>query len=133
MERICTNAEKIAQFLSDHKNISWTNYPSLKEGRQKELVKKYMPNGCSGLIGFGVNGGYDAARNLINNVSLISHLANIGDAKTLIIHPASTTHQQLTLAEQKAAGITPDFIRLSVGIENVDDIIEELDHLLNQI
>ncbi len=133
MERICTNAEKIAQFLSDHKNISWINYPSLKEGRQKELLKKYMPNGYSGLIGFGVKGGYEAARNLINNVSLISHLANIGDAKTLIIHPASTTHQQLTLAEQKAAGITPDFIRLSVGIENVDDLIDELDFLLNQI
>jgi O-acetylhomoserine (thiol)-lyase len=132
MERICKNAEKIAEFLNEHKNIAWTNYPSLKEGREKDLLKKYMPNGYSGIIGFGIKGGYNPARKLINNVKLISHLANIGDAKTLIIHPASTTHQQLTPTEQKAAGITPDLIRLSVGIENVDDLIEELDFLLNQ-
>ncbi len=132
MERICKNAEKIAEFLNEHKNISWVNYPSLNEGRDKELLDKYLPNGYSGIMGFGINGGYDAARKLINNVKLISHLANIGDAKTLIIHPTSTTHQQLTLLEQKAAGISPDFIRLSVGIENVDDLIGELDFLLNQ-
>ena len=96
-------------------------------------LEKYLPKGYSGMIGFGVKGGYESGRKLINNVSLISHLANIGDAKTLIIHPASTTHQQLTSEEQLSAGISPDFLRLSVGIENVDDLIQDLDFALNSI
>ena len=130
MERTCSNAQKVAEFLNGHPNVSWVNYPGLRKGEELKLLKKYLPKGYSGLLGFGVKGGFEAGKKLINNVGLISHLANIGDAKTLIIHPASTTHQQLSVEEQKAAGITQDFIRLSVGIENIDDIIEDLDKAL---
>ncbi|MHA1839610.1 MAG: PLP-dependent transferase, partial [Candidatus Ranarchaeia archaeon] len=113
----------------------WVNYPGLRGENDDDypLLKKYMPKGCSGIIGFGLKGGYEAGRKLINNVRIISHLANIGDAKTLILHPASTTHQQLTPEEQKAAGVTPDYIRLSVGVENVLDIIEDLEQAIRAI
>jgi O-acetylhomoserine (thiol)-lyase len=132
MERVCSNAEKVAHFLKSHPKVSWVNYPGFLEGEWRHLLEKYLPKGYGGMLGFGVKGGYDAAKKLINAVKLISHLANIGDAKTLIIHPASTTHQQLTTEEQKAAGIIPEFIRLSVGIENIDDIIEDLSQALDQ-
>ncbi|MHA1713784.1 MAG: O-acetylhomoserine aminocarboxypropyltransferase/cysteine synthase family protein [Candidatus Ranarchaeia archaeon] len=135
MERTCRNAEKIAEFLQSHPNVAWVNYPGLRGENDDDypLLKKYMPKGCSGIIGFGLKGGYEAGRKLINNVRIISHLANIGDAKTLILHPASTTHQQLTPEEQKAAGVTPDYIRLSVGVENVLDIIEDLEQAIRAI
>jgi O-acetylhomoserine (thiol)-lyase len=127
MERISANAQKVAEFLQSHPKVSWVNYPSFQTGQQAELLKKYLPRGYSGILGFGLNGGYDAGKALINHVKLFSHLANIGDAKSLIIHPASTTHQQLTPEDQLAAGVTPEAIRLSIGIENVDDLIEDLD------
>ena len=131
MERTSENALKVANFLKNHPKVAWVNYPGLLEGEWAELLNKYLPRGHSGMMGFGLKDGYDAGIKLINNVKLISHLANVGDAKTLIIHPASTTHQQLSEKEQLDAGITPEFIRLSVGIENVDDIIEDLDRALN--
>ncbi len=133
MERTCENAQRIASYLQTHPKVSWVNYPSLYPKEKRMTLEKYLPKGYSGMIGFGVKGGYESGRKLINNVSLISHLANIGDAKTLIIHPASTTHQQLTSEEQLSAGISPDFLRLSVGIENVDDLIQDLDFALNSI
>ncbi|UYP45691.1 O-succinylhomoserine sulfhydrylase [Candidatus Lokiarchaeum ossiferum] len=133
MERTCENAEKIAKFLLSHPKVSWVNYPSLYSAEKLTHFNKYLPRGYSGLMGFGVKGGYESGKKLINNVSLISHLANIGDAKTLIIHPASTTHQQLTPEEQLNAGVSPDFLRLSVGIENIDDLIQDLNEALNSI
>ena len=133
MERTCENAKKIAEFLLSHPKVSWVNYPSLYSTEKLTHFEKYLPKGYSGLMGFGVKGGYESGKKLINNVSLISHLANIGDAKTLIIHPASTTHQQLTPEEQLNAGVSPDFLRLSVGIENVDDLIQDLNDALNSI
>ena len=133
MDRICDNAEKIAKFLSEHEKVAWVNYPSLRSGSEKELFKKYMPKGYSGILGFGVKGGYESAKKVINNVQIFSHLANIGDLKSLIIHPASTTHQQLSSEEQLNAGVKPDYIRLSIGIENVDDLISDLDSALKSI
>ncbi len=133
MDRICSNSQKIAEFLKNHPKVAWINYPGLRTGNETVLLKKYLPHGYSGIIGFGVKGGYNAAKNLINHVKLFSHLANIGDAKSLIIHPASTTHSQLSPEDQKAAGVTPEFIRLSIGIENVDDIIEDLSIALSKV
>ncbi|MBN2150330.1 MAG: O-acetylhomoserine aminocarboxypropyltransferase/cysteine synthase [Candidatus Lokiarchaeota archaeon] len=133
MERICANAQKVAGFLKEHPKVAWVNYPGLRKGKDAILLKKYLPRGYSGILGLGLKGGYDAGKNLINHVKIFSHLANIGDAKSLIIHPASTTHQQLEPKDQVAAGVTPDFIRLSIGIENVDDLIEDLDTALSKI
>lgn len=131
MERHSTNALKVAQFLKGHPKVTWVNYPGLPDHPSYETAKKYHYRGLFGaLMGFGVKGGLEAGKKIIANVKLFSHLANIGDAKSLIIHPTSTTHQQLTEAEQLATGVTPDFVRLSIGIENVDDIIEDLDQAL---
>jgi len=130
MERHSENALTIAKYLENHSEVSWVSYPGLKSSDNYELAKKYLPKGCSGMIGFGIKGGKDAGIKFINSLKLISHLANVGDAKTLAIHPASTTHQQLTDEEQIACGVTPDFIRLSVGIENVEDIIADLEQAI---
>ncbi len=130
MERHSSNALAVAQYLSAHPQVSWVNYPGLESHPSYALGKKYLPNGCGGLIGFGVKGGLDAGKSFIRNVKLASHLANIGDAKTLVIHPASTTHSQLSPEQQEETGVTSDFIRLSVGIENVNDIIADLDQAL---
>ena len=127
MDRTCSNALKIAEYLSKHEKVEWVNYPAMLDGEWKKLLDKYLPKGASGMIGFEIKGGLEAGKKLINSVKLLSHLANVGDAKSLIIHPASTTHQQLTSDEQEAAGITQGFIRLSIGIENVDDLIADLD------
>ncbi len=133
MERHSQNALKVAEFLQGHKKVSWVNYPGLPTHPSFEIAKKYHYRGLYGaLMGFGVKGGLEAGKKIIESVKLFSHLANIGDAKSLIIHPASTTHQQLTEAEQIATGVTPDFIRLSIGLENVEDIIEDLDQALLQ-
>ncbi|NMC07320.1 MAG: O-acetylhomoserine aminocarboxypropyltransferase/cysteine synthase [Candidatus Lokiarchaeota archaeon] len=132
MERTCTNAQKIAEHLKAHPKVAWVNYPGLRTGKDTILLKKYLPRGYSGILGVGLKGGYEAGKTLINNVKVFSHLANIGDAKSLIIHPASTTHQQLEPKDQLAAGVTPEFIRLSIGIENVDDLIEDLDIALSK-
>ena len=133
MDKHSSNALKIAEFLKSHNKVEWVNYPGLKSNDYYELSQKYLPNGQSGLIGFGVKGGFEAGKKFIENVSLLVHLANIGDARTLVIHPASTTHQQLSKEERESAGVTDDFIRMSVGIENPDDIIEDIDLALSKI
>jgi O-acetylhomoserine (thiol)-lyase len=124
------NALKVAEFLSKHPLVSWVTYPGLPSNPNHKLAAKYLNGNYGGLVGFGVKGGLEAGKKVIQNVKLFSHVANIGDAKSLIIHPASTTHQQLTAEEQKATGVTQDFIRLSIGIEDPQDIIEDLDQAL---
>lgn len=138
MERHSENALKVAQFLKEHPKVAWVNYPGLPEHPGHAISNKYHRKDSHGaiqygaLVGFGVKGGLEAGRAVINNVNLFSLLANIGDAKSLIIHPASTTHQQLTPEEQLATGVTPEFVRLSVGLENVNDIIADLDQALSK-
>lgn len=130
LERHSENALAVAQFLQNHEQVEWVNYPGLETSKYYELGKKYLPNGAGALVTFGIKGGFEAGKKFINNVKLFSLLANIGDAKSLIIHPASTTHQQLTAEEQASTGVTPELIRLSVGIEDVRDIIADLDAAL---
>lgn len=130
MPRHCENALKLAQWLEGRPEVGWVNYPGLKSHPDYELAQKYLPDGQSAILGFGIKGGRESAIRFINSVKLASHLANIGDSKTLVIHPASTTHQQLSGAEQLAAGVTPDFVRVSVGTEHIDDIIADFDQAL---
>jgi O-acetylhomoserine (thiol)-lyase len=130
MERHSQNALRIAEFLETHPAVDWVSYPGLASHPQHESAAKYHTHGYGAIIGFGIKGGLEAGKQLIRHVELFSHLANIGDAKSLIIHPASTTHSQLTTEEQYEAGVTPDFVRLSVGLETVDDLIEDLDQAL---
>lgn len=130
MPRHTQNALALAEWLEKNPNVSWVNYPALKSHPDYERAKKYLPNGAGAIIGFGIKGGLEAGKKVIDSVKLFSHLANIGDAKSLIIHPASTTHQQLSSEEQLASGVTPDFIRLSIGIEDINDIIEDLDQAI---
>jgi len=133
MERHSANALAVARFLEGHPNVSWVNYPGLTAHPTHALAKKYHHRGLYGaILGFGIKGGMEAGKKFIESLKLFSHLANIGDAKSLVIHPASTTHQQLTPAEQLATGVTPDFVRLSVGIENIDDITGDLDQALRK-
>lgn len=131
--RHAENALKVAEFLEKHPKVSWVNYPGLKSSPEKKLVDKYLKRGAGAIVGFGVKGGLEAGKRFINSVKLLSHLANIGDAKTLVIHPASTTHQQLSEKDQLATGVTPDYIRLSVGIENVEDIIGDIKQALDKV
>ena len=130
MERHSQNAQRIAEFLEDHPAVDWVSYPGLANHPQHELAAKYHTHGYGAILGFGIKGGLEAGKQLIRHVELFSHLANVGDAKSLIIHPASTTHSQLTTEEQYETGVTPDFIRLSVGLETVDDLIDDLDQAL---
>jgi O-acetylhomoserine (thiol)-lyase len=136
MERHCTNARKVAQFLNDHPRVAWVNYPGMPEHPQYDLVHKQMRSvdgapGASGLLAFGVKGGMDAGVRFIEAAQIMSHLANIGDTRTLIIHPASTTHRQLEAKQQLDAGVLPDMVRMSVGIEHVDDILWDIDQALS--
>jgi O-acetylhomoserine (thiol)-lyase len=124
------NALKVAEFLKHHPLVSWVNYPGLTDNPNHKIAAKYLKNDYGGLVGFGIKGGLSSGKKFIESVKLFSHLANIGDAKSLVIHPASTTHQQLTPDEQAATGVTADFIRLSIGIEDAEDIIEDLDQAL---
>ncbi len=124
------NALKVAQFLKQHPLVNWVNYPGLPDNPNYSLASKYLKSGFGGLVGFGIRGGLEAGKKFIENAKLLSHLANIGDAKSLVIHPASTTHQQLTREEQAATGVSEDFIRLSIGIEDAEDIIEDIDQAL---
>jgi O-acetylhomoserine (thiol)-lyase len=127
MARHSENALAVANFLKTHPHVAWVNYPGLAEGEQKARVEKYLPKGSGALVTFGIQGGYEAGKRFINSVRLFSLLANIGDAKSLVIHPASTTHSQLSEEEQRATGVTPEMIRLSVGIEDIRDILADLD------
>jgi O-acetylhomoserine (thiol)-lyase len=127
MQRHSENALAVAQFLEKHKEVAWVTYPGLPSSPYYALAKKYLPDGAGAIITFGIRGGYEAGRTFINSLKLFSLLANIGDAKSLVIHPASTTHQQLAPEEQVSTGVTPDLVRLSIGIEDVRDIIADLD------
>jgi len=131
MDRHCENAFGVANFLSKHPAVSWVNYAGLEDNDYRELVKKYLPKGAGSIMCFGVKGGSQAGEKFIDNAQFMSHLANVGDARTLIIHPASTTHRQLSEAQQIAAGVTPDMVRISVGIETLDDILWDLDQALS--
>ncbi|OGA06150.1 MAG: O-acetylhomoserine aminocarboxypropyltransferase [Betaproteobacteria bacterium RIFCSPHIGHO2_12_FULL_69_13] len=132
MERHCENALAVAKFLKGHPRVAWVNYPGLPGDKYHALAKKYLPEGASGLLNFGVKGGANAGERFIEAAQFMSHLANIGDAKTLIIHPASTTHRQMSDEEQLKAGVTPDMVRISVGIETIDDILWDIDQALDE-
>jgi O-acetylhomoserine (thiol)-lyase len=126
------NALKVADYLRTNPLVSWVNYPGLTDNSNHKVAAKYLKNGYGGLVGFGIRGGLEAGKKFIENVKLLSHLANIGDTKSLVIHPASTTHQQLTPQEQEATGVTQDYIRLSIGIEDPEDIIEDIEQALKK-
>jgi O-acetylhomoserine (thiol)-lyase len=132
MERHSSNALKVASFLQEHPKVAWVNYPGLPEHPSYNTAVKYHHGGFGAIIGFGIKGGKEAGRRLIDNLKLFSLLANVGDAKSLVIHPASTTHQQLTVEEQLATGVTEDFVRLSIGLEHIDDIIADLNQALGK-
>ena len=130
MERHCANAMKVAQYLEAHPKVKWTNYPGLKSSKYHDLAKKYLTNGYGALVGFGLKSGHEGGRKFIDSLVLHSHVANIGDARSLAIHPASTTHSQLSAAERDSAGVTDDYVRLSVGIEDIEDILADLEQAL---
>jgi len=130
MPRHCENSLALAKFLESHPAVAWVSYAGLPSHPYHEMARKYLPNGAGGIVGFGIKGGRDAGVRFIKSVKLCSHMANIGDARTLVIHPASTTHQQMTDAQQRASGVNPEFIRLCVGIEDVADLQADLDQAL---
>jgi len=132
MQRHCDNAQAVAEWLEKHPKVNWVSYPGLKSSQFYELGQKYLPRGKGGVFTFGIKGGFDAGVKLIDCVELHSHLANIGDTRSLILHPASTTHRQLTDEQRESAGAGPDVVRLSVGIEDVEDIIADLEQALAQ-
>jgi O-acetylhomoserine (thiol)-lyase len=130
MERHVANAKAVAGFLKEHKAVSWVNYPALPDSLYQALAQRYMPKGPGAILTFGIHGGRAAGARFIEGLQLWSHLANVGDAKSLVIHPASTTHQQLSDEEQRAAGVLPEMVRLSVGLEDIDDLLWDLDQAL---
>jgi O-acetylhomoserine (thiol)-lyase len=130
MQRHCENALGVARFLASHPRVSWVNYPGLPGTRDHALATRYLPAGAGAVLTFGIVGGAAAGESFISAVEILSHLANVGDAKTLVIHPASTTHRQLSEDQQRAAGVGPDLIRLSVGLESLDDILWDIDQAL---
>jgi O-acetylhomoserine (thiol)-lyase len=132
MERHCSNALAVAKFLKDHPTVTWVNYPGLQESPYYLLAKKYLPKGAGSIFTFGIKGGREAGIRFIESLELLSHLANVGDAKSLVIHPASTTHRQLDEKEQELAGVNPEMIRLSIGLETLDDIIWDIDQALQK-
>ncbi len=132
MPRHSENALAVAKYLEKHPKVSWVNYPGLDSSPEKARTKKYLPKGAGAILGFGIKGGLEAGKKFIDSLELISHLANVGDAKSLAIHPATTTHQQLSSEEQLATGVTPDFIRLSIGIEHIDDIVADIEQALKK-
>jgi len=133
MIRHSENALKVAEFLKGHAKVTWVRYPGLPSDPSHAVASRYLRNGYGGMVVFGVKGGYDAAVKIIDNIKLFSHLANVGDAKSLILHPASTSHSQLTAEQQKSSGLTPELVRLSIGLEHVDDIIQALDQALTLV
>jgi len=132
MQRHCDNALAVAEYLSSHSSVDWVNYPGLPNHPSYETAQKYLPKGSGAVIGFGIKGGKEAGRAFIDNLQLFSHLANVGDARSLAIHPASTTHQQLSAEEQQASGVTDDYIRLAIGIEDIEDILWDLGQALEK-
>jgi O-acetylhomoserine (thiol)-lyase len=132
MERHCSNAMKIAEFLSGDSRVSWVNYPGLKNHKTHKNAVKYLKHGFGGMLSFGVKGGVEAGKRFIEGLRIFSHVANVGDVRSLAVHPASTTHGQLSEEEQLASGVSPDMIRLSVGIEDIDDLIEDIDSALTK-
>jgi|TARA_Y100000780_G_C13612563_1_gene389133 O-acetylhomoserine (thiol)-lyase len=130
MERHCSNALAVAEFLSEHPDVSWVRYAGLPDSPHYELACKYLPRGASSVIAFGIRGGQSAGVRFIEGAQFLSHLANVGDAKSLVIHPASTTHRQMSEEEQLSAGVTPDMVRISVGLETLDDILWDIDQAL---
>ena len=133
MDRHCSNAMGVARFLEDHSKVGWVSYAGLSDNPYSSLVQKYLPRGAGSILSFGVKGGAAAGARFIEGVQFLSHLANVGDAKTLVIHPASTTHRQLSEEQQAAAGVTPDLVRISVGLETLDDILWDLDQALSRV
>lgn len=131
MERHVQNTQAVAEYLENHPKVKWVKYPGLKSHPDYHRAKKYLPKGAGAILGFGVKGGVEAGKKFIESLQLFSHLANVGDAKSLAIHPATTTHSQLTEEQQITAGVSPDFIRLSIGLEDIDDILWDLDQALN--
>jgi O-acetylhomoserine (thiol)-lyase len=132
MEKHVANAMRVAEYLCQHPSVAWVSYPGLPSHPDHERSKRYLPKGPGAVLGFGIKGGVAAGRRFIESLQLVSHLANVGDAKSLAIHPASTTHSQLSEDEMLSAGVTPDFIRLSVGLEDVEDIIWDLEQALQK-
>jgi O-acetylhomoserine (thiol)-lyase len=130
MDRHCENARGVAEFLNNHEKVSWVNFTEFEDNKYHELSKKYLPKGAGSIFSFGIKGGSEAGARFIEAAQFLSHLANVGDAKTLIIHPASTTHRQLSEEQQVAAGVLPDMIRISVGLETLDDILWDIDQAL---
>ncbi len=133
MIRHAENALAVARYLERHPKVTWVNYPGLPNSPEKAKADRYLPLGAGAILGFGIQGGLESGRKFIDSLSLVSHLANVGDAKTLAIHPATTTHQQLSAQEQLATGVTPDFIRLSIGIEHIDDILNDLEQAFEKV
>ena len=132
MDRHCENAMGVARFLQQHAAVTWVNYAGLEDSEFRPLVERYLPKGAGSILTFGVKGGTEAGAKFIESAQFLSHLANVGDARSLIIHPASTTHRQLSEEQQISAGVTPDMVRISVGLETLDDILWDLDQALSK-
>jgi O-acetylhomoserine (thiol)-lyase len=130
MDRILENTMAVAKHLEAHSKVEWVKYASLASSPYRQMAEKYTPKGAGAVFSFGIKGGMEAGKSFINKLKIFSHLANVGDSRSLVIHPASTTHQQLGLAEQEAAGVTPELVRLSIGLEDLDDLIWDLDQAL---
>ncbi|MGE5376834.1 MAG: PLP-dependent transferase, partial [Bacteroidota bacterium] len=130
MDQHCKNAQRVAEFLAGHAKVEWVTYSGLPDHPDHERAKKYLPKGAGAMMGFGVKGGRAAGARFIDHLQIFSHVANLGDVKSMAIHPASTTHSQLSEGEQRAAGVSPDFIRLSIGLEDIEDILWDLDQAL---
>jgi O-acetylhomoserine (thiol)-lyase len=133
MERHCENADKVARYLKTHSKVAWVRYPGLEDDPAYPLASKYLEKGFGGMVVFGIKGGLAAGSKFVDSLDLFSNLANVGDAKSLVLHPSSTSHSQMSEEQQKAAGLTPDLIRLSVGIEHIDDIISDLDQAFEKV
>jgi O-acetylhomoserine (thiol)-lyase len=130
MHRHVWNSQHVAEFLQKHELVEWVRYPSLPSSPYHSLAQKYLPRGSGAVFSFGIRGGYEAGKRFIDNLKIFSHLANVGDARSLVIHPASTTHQQLSADQQQAAGVEPEMVRISVGLEDVEDIQWDIDQAL---
>jgi O-acetylhomoserine (thiol)-lyase len=130
MDRHVANAQIVAEFLESHDSVNWVNHAGLKSSPYNTLARKYLPKGAGAVFSFGIKGGYEAGVKFVNSLKIFSHLANVGDARSLVIHPSSTTHQQLSAEQQKAAGVTGDMIRLSVGLEDLEDLLWDLGQAL---